>query len=238
MDMILTVIIALCVDNNIEPECADLSVRSGFSHKKRSIVVGVTGGIASGKSTICAMFKELGAEVISADEIAHMYMQENTAVKKAIADEFGDSIVDSNGDINRKLLGGIVFNDYEKLRKLESIMHPHILNCIETASNNFRNFGKGILVIEFPLLIETSSMHMVDKIIVVSAKQSTQIKRLQNRASISEKEALQRIKSQISIKKKKKFADWVVDTEESTIVNSEYIRRIWCALQNSLAHTK
>ncbi|MHB1457846.1 MAG: dephospho-CoA kinase [Armatimonadota bacterium] len=222
----------------IDPGCGDSTSQPGSHLKSRSLVVGITGGIATGKSTICAMFKELGAQVISADEIAHHLMEPETDTWRKIIAAFGDSILNDDKSINRRKLGAIVYADSKKLRRLEEIIHPHVLQQLAEKSAEFRANEEGILILEIPLLIETSSQYMVDKVIVAASEQKTQIERLINRYGISSNEALLRINSQISIKEKKKFADWVINTEESIISTKELIYRIWCTLQNMLAHTK
>lgn len=225
-------------NSQIEPGCGDSTSQPGSFSKTRSIVVGVTGGIATGKSTVCAMFKELGAEVISADEIAHRLMEPYTDLWKSITTSFGDSILNTDDTINRRKLGAIVYADSEKLHHLEEIIHPHVLRQLAEKSAEFHAEKDGILILEIPLLIETSSQYMVDKVIVVASEQITQIQRLNNRYGINSEEALLRIKSQIPMEEKKKVADWVVNTEESIISTKEHIYRIWRSLQNMLAHTK
>lgn len=225
-------------NSHIEPGCGDMVSQPDSFPKVRSLVIGITGGIATGKSTICAMFKELGAQVISADEIAHRLMEPHTDTWKSIIDEFGIGFLNDDDTINRRKLGAIVYADAGKLRRLEEIIHPQVLEYLAQKSAEFRSSGNGILILEFPLLIETSSQYMVDKVIVAAAEQKTQIERLYNRYGISEDEALLRIKSQIPIKEKEKFADWVINTEESIISTKELIYRIWCTFQNMLAHTK
>lgn len=225
--------------NNCEPANDELGCHAGFSFNRNAIVIGVTGGIATGKSTICNMFRELGAEVISADEVVHRLMAEDEDVIKKIIHEFGEGICDNNGVIDRKKLGSIVFSDSEKLRKLEEIVHPRVLSYLEQKANDFRQHSKGVLLLEIPLLIETSSMGMVDKIIVVSADQESQVERLRKRyPQMTTCEIMKRINSQLSLDTKKKYADWVIDTEKSITSNREDVARIWDALQNLLAHTK
>lgn len=239
--MLLGVSLNIVMDMNnsqIEPGCGDSDLQPGSFFKVKSLVVGITGGIATGKSTVCAMFKELGAQVISADEIAHRLMEPGTDVWGNITSAFGTSFLNDDNTINRRKLGAIVYADTDKLRKLEEIIHPHVLTYLAEKSDEFRAKEDGILILEIPLLVETSSQYMVDKVIVVTAEQKTQIKRLYNRYGINAEEALLRIKSQIPMEEKKKIAEWVVNTEESIISTKELIYRIWCTLQNMLAHTK
>jgi dephospho-CoA kinase len=225
-------------NSQIEPGCGDLTLQPGSFSKTGSVVVGVTGGIATGKSTVCAMFKELGAQVISADEIAHHLMEPYTDVWKNIKNSYGDGILNADETINRRKLSAIVYADPKKLRHLEEITHPQVLKQLAEKSKEFHTEKDGILILEIPLLIETSSQYMVDKVIVVASEQKTQIERLINRYGINSEEALLRIKSQIPMEEKKKVADWVINTEESIISTKEHIYRIWRLLQNMLAHTK
>ncbi|MHB0999353.1 MAG: dephospho-CoA kinase [Armatimonadota bacterium] len=221
-----------------EPVCEDTSLPSGSFYTEKALVIGLTGGIASGKTTVSKLFKDLGAEVISADDVVHRMMEPDGEVWKAIIKEFGEGILKPDGNIDRKKLGDTVFQNPGLRSRLEAITHPPVLKYLADKASEFRANCKGILILEIPLLIETSSISMVDKVIVVTAEQKTQVERLYNRYGISRDKALQRINAQLPMAVKIKHADWVVNNEGSLSSTKEEVYRIWCTLQKSLAQPK
>lgn len=218
-----------------KPAQSEESRRAGSFHGCRSIVVGLTGGIATGKTTIGLMLESFGAKFVSADQVVHSLMAPETDVWREVVEEFGDSIITSDGEIDRSRLGEIVFHDARKLKRLEEIIHPRVLGCLSEEAERFRKEEAGILVLEIPLLIETSSMHIVDKVLVVTAEQESQIKRLKDRYGANREEALLRIESQLPLSEKVKYADWVISTEGVLQSIKEHLQRVWLALQKALA---
>ncbi|MHB0913474.1 MAG: dephospho-CoA kinase [Armatimonadota bacterium] len=202
-----------------------------------AIVVGLTGGVATGKSTVAQMFSELGAQVVSADSIVHRMLGPGTDVYKAIVREFGEEIL-SDGRIDRRKLGETVFVDPAKRLRLEAITHPPVLHELRETAEKFRRTGRGVLVLEIPLLFEAECEAMVDKIVVVVAEQETQISRLEYRYGINREEALLRIKAQMSLDEKVRRADWVVRAEGSLSDTKKEVDRVWHLIQNSLAPRK
>lgn len=218
-----------------EPACSEKKERGGSFSKTRALVVGITGGYGSGKTTVARMFEELGAEVINADEIVHDLMNKGTEVRERIKTAFGEGVLEKNGNINRRMLGKMIFADEKKRKLLEEIIHPAVIQRLTEESAKFRREGRGVLMLEIPLLIEKSLFTLTDKIIVVNAEQETQINRLQKRYGIEREEALQRISSQIPLSEKIKLADWIVDGSCSIIKTKNSVRIIWTAIQNMLA---
>jgi dephospho-CoA kinase len=214
------------------------SLRTGPFFGCKTLVVGLTGGVATGKTTVARMLADLGAEVISADEVVHKMLEDDEDLRREIVKQFGSGIMDERGRIDRRRLGGIVFRDPGKRRRLEQIIHPPVLARMQCRIEEFRKSGRGVLVAEIPLLVETSSIGMVDKVLLVSAEQDTQIQRLQKRHGISHAQAVLRVKSQLPIDAKKKYADWIVHTEGSMQATREQVERVWEAVQKRLAQRK
>ncbi|MGC8789953.1 MAG: dephospho-CoA kinase [Desulfurella sp.] len=178
--------------------------------------VGLTGSIATGKSTVANMFKELGAYVIDADEIAHDALKKNQNTHKQIIEVFGESILDENGNIDRKKLGAIVFNDKQKLTLLESIIHPFVQQKRrEIEESILKKEKNAIIIYDVPLLFEKHLEDSFDKIIVVYAKKEIQIERLMKRQNLTYDEALKLINLQMDIEEKKQRADFVIDNSYS-----------------------
>lgn len=210
--------------------------RTGSFFARNSLVVGLTGGVATGKSTVASMLAELGAKVVNADDMVHDLLKPDTNTWSAVVDEFGKGIVRPDRTIDRAALGDIVFHDEERRRRLEEIVHPPVLKALEEAAQEFRRSGNGVLVLEIPLLVETSSLHVVDKVLVVTAEQETQINRLKKRYCISNEEAASRIAAQLPMRDKLRHADWVISTEGTMCDTKKQVEVVWYHIQKLLAH--
>jgi len=165
----------------------------------------LTGGIATGKSTVATFFSFFGFTVIDADSIAHDVLDQQ---HQAVAALFGDDIVKKKR-VKRKKLGKIVFQDEEKRKELEALVHPLIFNEIERLSEEEDKLGKPYLI-DIPLFFETRR-YPIEKSLVVYVNQETQIQRLMKRDGYGKKEAKKRIGSQMNIEEKRKMADYVID---------------------------
>lgn len=221
-----------------EPVRKVRSERTGSFCARKALVLGLTGGIATGKSTVASMLADLGARVISADTVVHELLEHGTPVWREVVAEFGEDIVDSSGEIDRGKLGRIVFSDPKKRQRLESIIHPSVIEYLRAQAEEFRNCGEGVLAMEIPLLVEVSAFDLVDKVLVVTAEQGTQIKRLEKRSGISSEEALRRITSQMPLSEKVQYGDWVVSTDTSLRSTKEQVYKVWKDIQKSLAQPK
>jgi len=176
------------------------------------IVVGLTGGVATGKSTVAKMFKQCGAVVIDADELARNVVKPGKPAWHAIVNTFGKTVLTSDRTINRQALGAVVFNNRVKLRRLERIIHPRVARQqVKLTRQAVRNDPKAVVIYDVPLLFEVGIDKRVDKIIVVSADQETQLARLKKRNGLSRAEALRRIRSQMPLAKKIQRTDHVLD---------------------------
>lgn len=175
-------------------------------------VIGLTGGIASGKSLVSQAMRTLGAVIINADEIAHAATAPHQPVWNETIELFGKEILSEDGSIDRKKLGEIVFNDRKKLMQLNQITHPRIGQEIR---NRIKKAGlanpQAVVLVEVPLLYEAHMENLFDEIWVTWVDRETQIKRLMNRDGISEQDAIKRIEAQMPLDEKVKRADWVID---------------------------
>ncbi len=176
-----------------------------------SVVIGLTGSIATGKSTIANMLKELNIAVIDADLIAREVVEVDEPAYLEIVGEFGEVILYENKELDRKALGNIVFKDEEKRKKLNNIIHPAIRKEMLAQRDNLIEEGPEAIIMDIPLLFESGLEDYVEKILVAYITEETQLERLIARDKSTEEEALSRIKSQISIEDKKKKADAIID---------------------------
>jgi dephospho-CoA kinase len=176
-----------------------------------ALIIGLTGSIASGKSTVSSMIKELHIPVIDADQIARDVVEPGEEAHHKIVKEFGKDILFSDGTLNRKKLGSVIFSNEEKRTKLNAIVHPAIRKKMLEQKESFLNNGEKCVVMDIPLLFESKLTHMVDKILVVYVDETVQLERLMNRDNSSKEEARARIKSQIPVNEKVELADAVIN---------------------------
>lgn len=174
------------------------------------MIIGLTGGIATGKSLVSKTLRELGIKVIDADQIAHRVLNRTEVIDK-IKEEFGREIINNKGEIDRKKLGEIVFSEHVKLKKLEEITHPTILDVIDQKLKEYKK--QDLIVLDAPLLFETYLDQKVDETWVVYAEEPTQIERLQKRDGLDYFEAKCRIDVQMPLKEKVQKADQVINNE-------------------------
>lgn len=176
-------------------------------------VIGVTGGIATGKSAVTRMFGELGATTISADDLAREVLGRHGPAYHHAVERFGESILKSDGEIDRPRLAAIVFSDPQALADLNGITHPHIISAMQVSIDSFRNAPPApdsVMVAEIPLLIECGLEGIVDEVVVVAAEPQAQQCRLTTRSRLTAEEARQRIAAQMPIERKIELADRVI----------------------------
>ena len=183
-------------------------------------IIGLTGGIATGKSTVSVMLAELGAYIIDADEIARFVVMPNQPAWHDIVAQFGNEVLLPDGAINRKFLGEKVFNDKIQRLSLEKITHHYIEEEVKNSLTNAEQLGKRIVVLDMPLLFEVGWQKMVNEIWVVWVQQDVQVSRLMARDNLSQKQASDRINTQINLAEKVKQADVVIDNN----FDREYVR--------------
>ncbi|WP_282925978.1 dephospho-CoA kinase [Helcococcus kunzii] len=178
-------------------------------------VIGITGSIATGKSTVTDILKDLGYNVIDADKIAHQLMEVGNENYDAIVSYFGDKILNPDKSINRKKLGNIVFNDKKQLNKLNNLTHDNIFNKIK---ENIEFYKNEIIFVDIPLLIELKIKGELsiefDEIWLVYVDRQTQIERLAKRNNISYDEAEKLVNTQINIDDKVQYCDFILDNSK------------------------
>jgi dephospho-CoA kinase len=178
--------------------------------------VGVTGGIGSGKSTVCGLFADLGRHVIMADDVARKLADENGDIREAIQRAFGPDTYLSDGLLNRKKVASIVFNDPKKRSTLDSIIHPYVFEAIDLQLQTISpNQESPYVLIEAALMYETRMDEALDYVVVVSAEEETCIQRVTTRDQLSRNDVLQRIAAQMPMPKKLKKADFVLHNNAS-----------------------
>lgn len=192
--------------------------------KKPNLLIGLTGGFGTGKSTVARLFRGLGAQVIDADKLAHRALKRGQSTYNVICARFGrKSILGTRGEINRKKLARIVFENPGKRKVLESIVHPFVFRQIKRVTKKKR----GILILEVPLLFETRFNEKMDANIVVRANEKSQIARLGKRSGTSRAEVKARNKAQMPIEKKAKLADFVIVNNGSLNETKKQVVQIW-----------
>jgi len=191
------------------------------------VEVGLTGGIASGKSTVANFFKELGVYLIDWDVLAQEVVHPYLKAWEGIVKYFGKEVLNEDLTINRQKLGEIVFNDKEKLEKLNQIVHPEVFKEDERRVDKIRRLNsEAVIIKDIPLLIEVGLQRFVDKVVVVYASEEIQIKRLVERGAQLE-EAKKRVKAQQPLEEKVKFADFVIYNNGSLEETRKQVERIY-----------
>lgn len=179
-------------------------------------IIGLTGGIASGKSTVSRALRELGAIVIDADEVAHTIMEPGKPAWEDIIEHFGSGVLNADQTIDREKLGAIVFNNPERLQVLNQITHPRVGEQFKQMIKDIKSQqADAVLFIEVPLLYETHMDRICDEVWVVWVDEETQIQRLMKRDGLSREDALKRIDAQMSLDEKARRADFVIDNRFS-----------------------
>ncbi len=191
-----------------------------------TVTIGLTGSIATGKSTVASMFKDLDIPVIDADVISRQVVQIGEEAYQEIVATFGENILQEDQSLDRKKLGSIVFADEKKRQQLNQIVHPAVRGRMLELKESYLNKGEPIVVLDIPLLFESKLTYLVDCTIVVYVDEETQLKRLIERDQSSRKEALQRIQSQLSVKEKAALADFVIDNSASLQQTKEQLQTI------------
>ena len=190
-------------------------------------VIGLTGGIGSGKTTVAQFLKELGAVVIDADKVGHEVLRSDAEVWQEVVAAFGEGVLTPNGSISREKLGRMVFGAPESLPKLNMIMHRRIAERVGVQLEVYCKQGVRVVVIEAPLLLEAGWASQVDEVWVTVASEATILKRLKGRTGLSEAESLERIRAQMSAAERFKRADVVIDTDCELGELKEKVAELW-----------
>ncbi|HBZ81047.1 MULTISPECIES: dephospho-CoA kinase [Brevibacillus] len=179
------------------------------------MILGLTGGIATGKSTVTGMLRERGIPVIDADQIAREVVEPGKPAYEAIVRHFGRDILLEDGQIDRKGLGEIVFSDESERQKLNAIVHPEVRRVMREEAEAAEANGADIVFMDIPLLFESKLQHMVEKIVVVYAPGDMQLARMMERDELEEEQAQKRLRAQFPIDQKKLEADFLIDNSFS-----------------------
>ncbi|WP_042109236.1 dephospho-CoA kinase [Staphylococcus aureus] len=173
-------------------------------------VIGLTGGIASGKSTVSELLSVFGFKVVDADKAAREAVKKGSKGLAQVREVFGDEAIDENGEMNRRYMGDLVFNHPEKRLELNAIIHPIVRDIMEEEKQEYLKQGYNVIM-DIPLLFENELENTVDEVWVVYTSESIQMDRLMQRNNLSLEDAKARVYSQISIDKKSRIADHVID---------------------------
>lgn len=196
------------------------------------IWVGLTGGIASGKSTVSGFLRREGASIIDADRIAHAVILKGGEAYRPVVEAFGTGILDAAGEIDRKRLGRLIFHDPEKRLLLNRIVHPPVFERAEAEKKeSARRDPEGVIVFDAALLIETGAYSEMDWMLLVYVDRATQIARLIRRDGLSPAEAERRIDAQMSLEEKRSFADEVIDNRKPLAAVAEEVGGIYRRLK-------
>jgi dephospho-CoA kinase len=189
-------------------------------------IIGITGGIASGKSSVSTFIKELGFPVVDADLAAREVVDPGEEAYHEIVKEFGESILQPDGGIDRAQLGALIFHDEEKRLHLNSIVHPAVRKRMKELTEKAFQAGAETVFLDIPLLFESKLTYMVEKILLVYVDEEVQLARLMNRNNLSEKDALARIASQMPLSEKEALADAVVNNNGELEETKEQVRLV------------
>ncbi|UJL45034.1 dephospho-CoA kinase [Virgibacillus sp. NKC19-16] len=191
-----------------------------------ALIIGLTGSIASGKSTVSLMFDDFNIPVIDADKISREVVRPDEKAYEKIVHVFGEDILREDRTLDREKLGSIIFADEEKRKQLNSIVHPAVREKMLEQRDAYVKAGEALVVLDIPLLFESKLTHFVDKTVVVYVDEEVQFRRLVNRDGYTEEEAYQRIHSQIPVKEKAEKADAIINNNGSKYESYQQLERL------------
>lgn len=191
------------------------------------MVIGLTGGIGTGKSEVARLLSELGAVIISADQVGHEAYTPNSEIWREVVEAFGEGILLATGEIDRQKLGAVVFADPEQLVKLNQIMHPRMARMVAHRIQELRDQGVSVVVVEAALLFEAGWDSLVDEVWVTDSGPDQVIHRLQARNGLDEQEIRKRIDSQMSAEERLSRSDVVVDNSGDLATLHGTVKSLW-----------
>lgn len=190
-------------------------------------VIGLTGGIATGKSAVSNILRKFDVPVIDSDELAHRVVEKGQPALEEIVREFGAEVFASDGTLDRRKLGELVFRNPKARKKLEEITHPRIMKMVLEQLARYRLEGRKLVVLDAPLLIEAGLQSMVDQVWVVVCDKDLQVQRLMQRSNLTEEEALERINAQMPLEEKVKYADRVIENNGTLSELEQKVISMW-----------
>jgi dephospho-CoA kinase len=191
------------------------------------IVIGLTGGIGSGKSEVSRKLKDLGAEVIDADLVGHEAYLPHTPAWEEVVATFGQEVLQPTGEVDRRKLGGIVFSDPKALTQLNAIMHPKMYEMLQERVDVLRSQGTEVAVIEAAILIEANWTPLVDEVWVTEANEDVVVERVGKRNNLPPEEILRRIRSQMSPEERTKHATSTITNNKSLEELHLQVEQLW-----------
>jgi len=194
-------------------------------------VIGLTGGIGSGKSTVSQYLRELGAVILDADKVGHEAYRPGTKVWREVVAAFGREILTPDGEIDRKKLGRIVFSNPESLARLNQIMHPRMFEMMKAQIEEYRRQGVEVVVLEAAVLLEANWTLLVDQVWVTVASEPTVVERATERTGLPEEQILARIHSQLSPEERAKHANVVINNDGSLDELKTKVKELWERVQ-------
>jgi len=190
--------------------------------------IGLTGGIATGKSTVAMLLARKGALIIDLDQIAREVVAPGQPALARIAEQFGQAVLQPDGTLDRKKLGGIVFSDPERRKQLEAITHPAIRALMQSRmQENAIRYPNLLTVVDVPLLYESRLTSYFERVVVVYIPRDEQLGRLMSRDKLARADAEKRLSAQIDIEEKRKLADYVIDNRGSQEATAQQVDRLW-----------
>ena len=207
-----------------------------MSAPRKFLLVGLTGGIATGKSTVSEMLRQLGCQIIDADLLARDVVEPGQPALTGIVAEFGRDVLTAGGALDRKKLGAIVFANPERRLRLEAITHPAIRALFMARLDALAEKGfAGVVVFDAAVMIESGNYKNMDRLVVVVTDDATQMARLRGRDGTDDAEGRRKIASQMPLAEKAKLADYVIDNSGSREATAVEVRRVFAALMSELA---
>lgn len=192
------------------------------------MLLGLTGSIATGKSTVSAMLRQKGALIIDADQAAREVVKPESEGLKRIVAHFGEEMLNDEGKLDRARLGTVIFQDPLKRKKLNQLLHPLIVQTMQLQTDAIRKRDQQALIIwDVPLLIEGNLTPCVEAVILVYVPREIQLERLMKRNSLSKREAMNRIEAQMDIEEKRKFADYIIDNRGTLSDTERQVDQLW-----------
>ena len=192
------------------------------------VVIGVTGGVGTGKTTVANMLKRLGAVVLDADAMAHQAMEPRRLAWREIVKAFGEGVLNDDQTVNRKRLAALAFQDEQNRKRIERIIHPRVLREIKVRLHRLRRIRKmQVVVLDIPLLIEAGAQDLADVLVVVTAPADVQRERLRDKFGWTDEEITARISAQWDLSAKAALADLVVDNGDGVEATRTQVKRLW-----------
>ncbi|MFC1918366.1 dephospho-CoA kinase [Chloroflexota bacterium] len=190
-------------------------------------VIGLTGGIGSGKSTVSQCLAELGAVIIDADKVGHEAFKPDTEAWREVVATFGNQVLTTGGEVDRKKLGEIVFNDPESLSRLNRIMHPRMHEMMKARIEEYQRQRVDVVVLEAAILIEANWTPLVDEVWVTVAPEATVVERVKKQRGLAEEQILTRIRSQLSTEERTSHADTVINNDNDLDELKTKVKTLW-----------